>query len=207
MSVDALVSFTGLGLRRLVLTMALALAVLGVADYFWQRRRHEQSIKMSRQEVKEEARESEGDPQVRARFRRAHRELAGRRMLAEVKHADVVLTNPTHYAIALRYRAEEMVAPQVIAKGAGELAQKIKDAARSAGVPIVSGARWRGPSTAPSRSAPRYRRPSTAPSPRSSPTSTRCVARPRKGRPSRWPTPPSPSARPSCAPPGLPPGR
>ena len=58
-------------------------------------------------------------------------------MLAEVKRADVVLTNPVHYAIALRYRPEEMVAPQVIAKGAGELAQKIKDAARSAGVPIV----------------------------------------------------------------------
>jgi flagellar biosynthetic protein FlhB len=137
MSVDALFAFTGEGLRRLILTMALALAALGAADYFWQRRRHEQSLKMSRQEVKEEARESEGDPQVRARFRRAHRELAGRRMLAEVKNADVVLTNPTHYAIALRYRADEMVAPQVIAKGAGELAQKIKEAARSAGVPIV----------------------------------------------------------------------
>ena len=137
MSVDALFAFTGGGLHRLVLTMALALAALGAADYFWQRRRHEQSLKMSRHEVKEEARESEGDPQVRARFRRAHRELAGRRMLAEVKQADVVLTNPVHYAIALRYRADEMAAPQVIAKGAGELAQKIKEAARSAGVPIV----------------------------------------------------------------------
>jgi flagellar biosynthetic protein FlhB len=137
MSVDALFAFTGHGLRRLVLTMALALAVLGAADYLWQRRRHEQNLKMSRHEVKEESRETEGDPHIRARFRRAHRELAGRRMLAEVKRADVILTNPVHYAIALRYRAGEMTAPQVIAKGAGELAQKIKETARSAGVPIV----------------------------------------------------------------------
>jgi flagellar biosynthetic protein FlhB len=137
MSVEALLAFTGYGLRRLILTMALALAALGAADYFWQRRQHEQNLKMSRQEVKEESRETEGDPQTRARFRRAHREIAGRRMLAEVKRADVILTNPVHYAIALRYRAAEMVAPQVIAKGAGELAQKIKEAARSAGVPIV----------------------------------------------------------------------
>lgn len=137
MSVEALLAFTGDGLRRLILTMALALAALGAADYFWQRRQHEQNLKMSRQEVKEEARETEGDPHTRARFRRAHREIAGRRMLAEVKNADVILTNPVHYAIALRYRAAEMGAPQVIAKGAGELAQKIKEAARSAGVPIV----------------------------------------------------------------------
>src|SRR5204863_1972367 len=71
------------------------------------------------------------------RFRGAHREIARRRMLTEVKRADVVLTNPVHVAVALRYRAGEATAPQVLAKGAGELAQKIKDAARAAGVPIV----------------------------------------------------------------------
>jgi flagellar biosynthetic protein FlhB len=137
MTLDEIMSFTGLGLRRLFLAMAVALAVLGVADYVWQRWRHEQSLRMTRQEVKEEQKESEGDPQVRMRFRRAHREIARRRMLADVRGADVVLTNPIHVAVALRYRAAEMAAPRVVAKGAGELAQKIKDAARSAGIPIV----------------------------------------------------------------------
>jgi flagellar biosynthetic protein FlhB len=132
-----ILGFTGDGLRRLFLAMAVALAVLGALDYLWQRWRYEQSLKMTRQELRDEHKESEGDPQIRARFKRAHREIAKRRMLAEVRRADVVLTNPIHVAVALRYRAEEMRAPCVVAKGAGELAQKIKDAARSAGVPIV----------------------------------------------------------------------
>jgi flagellar biosynthetic protein FlhB len=137
MSLDALLVFTGLHMRRLLLTMAVALGALGALDYLWQRRQHEENLRMSRQEVKEEHRETEGDPQIRARFRRAHREISRRRMLAEVRHADVVLTNPVHVAVALQYRAADMAAPRVIAKGADELAQKIKDAARSAGIPIV----------------------------------------------------------------------
>jgi flagellar biosynthetic protein FlhB len=87
--------------------------------------------------VKEEAKASEGDPQTRMRFKRAHRELSKRRMLAEVPKADVVLTNPIHFAVALRYRPAEGGAPRVVAKGAGELAAKIKETARKAGVPIV----------------------------------------------------------------------
>src|SRR5207253_3172285 len=110
-----LLGFTGAGLRRLFLTMAVALAVLGGLDYLWQRRRHEQSLKMSRHEVKEEHKETEGNPQVKTRFRRAHREIARRRMLTEVKRADVVLTNPVHVAVALRYRASETAAPHVLA--------------------------------------------------------------------------------------------
>jgi flagellar biosynthetic protein FlhB len=99
--------------------------------------RHEQSLKMSRYELREELKQSEGDPQVRMRFRRAHREIAKRRMLGEVARADVVLTNPVHVAVALRYRPEESAAPRVVAKGADALAARIKDAARAAGVPIV----------------------------------------------------------------------
>jgi flagellar biosynthetic protein FlhB len=137
MTPAALLAFTGTGLRRLLLAMALVLAALGGLDWLWQRWRHERDLRMSRQEVKEEQKETDGDPQVRARFRRAHREIARRHMLSEVKHADVVLTNPVHVAVALRYRAAEAAAPEVVAKGAGELAQKIKDAARRAGVPIV----------------------------------------------------------------------
>ena len=137
MSPVEIFAFAGGSLRRLFLVMAVALAVLSAADYAFQRWRHEQSLRMSRHEVKEEAKESEGNPQVKGRFRRAHREIAKRRMLSEVKRADVVLTNPTHYAVALRYRPEEGGAPKVLAKGAGELAQKIKETARAAGVPIV----------------------------------------------------------------------
>ena len=137
MSPAEILAFTGGGLRRLFLVMALALGVLGAADYLFQRWRYEQSLRMSRHEVKEEAKESEGNPEVKGRFRRAHREIAKRRMLSEVKRADVILTNPIHVAVALRYRADEMGAPRVLAKGAGEIAQKIKEAARAAGVPIV----------------------------------------------------------------------
>jgi flagellar biosynthetic protein FlhB len=119
---------------------------------------------MSKHEVKEEQGLAEGDPQIKMRFKRAHREVAKRRMLTEVKRADVVLTNPTHYAVALRYRPEEMVAPRVVAKGAGELAAKIKDEARRAGVPIVE---RRALARALFRSVPLGGAPTTARSPRS----------------------------------------
>jgi flagellar biosynthetic protein FlhB len=137
MTADQLLLFAGDGMFRLLWVMAFALGLIGALDYIWARWRHEQSIKMSRQEIKDELREADGDPQIKARFRRSHREIAKRRMLTEVKTADVVLVNPIHVAVALRYRAVEMRAPIVVAKGAGELCEKIKDAARTAGVPIV----------------------------------------------------------------------
>jgi flagellar biosynthetic protein FlhB len=137
MGLPEILAFTGNGLRKLVLVMALPLIGIGATDYAFQRWRFERSIKMSRQEVKQEHKESEGDPQIRGRFRRAHRELSKRRMLADVKRADVVLTNPTHVAVALRYRPDEGGAPKVLAKGADEVALRIREAARSAGVPIV----------------------------------------------------------------------
>jgi flagellar biosynthetic protein FlhB len=129
--------FAGLGTRRTLGWVAGALAVLAALDYLFQRRRHEQTLRMTRQEVKEEHKETEGDPQIRTRFRRVHREISRRRMLAAVPTADVVLTNPVHVAVALRYAAGTMRAPQVVAKGADELAERIKAVARTAGVPIV----------------------------------------------------------------------
>lgn len=132
-----ILTVAGTGLAHLLLVAAIALGVLGAIDYAWQRWRFEQGLRMSRHEVKEEHRETEGDPQIRGRFRRAHRELSKRRMLAEVARADVVLTNPVHVAVALRYRGTEGAAPRVLAKGAGELCERIKEAARTAGVPIV----------------------------------------------------------------------
>ena len=92
---------------------------------------------MTKHEVKEEHKQMEGDPQIRARQRQRQREMAMRRMMAEVPKADVVITNPTHYAIALRYEAEYMDAPMVVAKGVDFMAQRIKKVARESGVTIV----------------------------------------------------------------------
>lgn len=137
MPLEDILALCGAGVRKLLLVMVAPLAVLGASDWAFQRWQHERSLRMSRQEVKEEHKETEGNPQIRGRFRRAHREIAKRRMLNDVRQADVVLTNPTHVAVALRYRPDEMAAPRVLAKGADEMAARIKEAARKAGVPIV----------------------------------------------------------------------
>lgn len=122
---------------QLALSVAVTLAVLGVADYAWQRWRLEQSLRMSRQEVKEEVKREEGDPQVKQRIRKLQREKAQRRMMQDVPKATVVLTNPTHLAVALRYDRQTMTAPRVLAKGAGVLAARIVQLARRHGVPVV----------------------------------------------------------------------
>jgi flagellar biosynthetic protein FlhB len=117
--------------------VAVFLAFLALADFGFQKYRFLEQLKMTKQEVKEEYKELEGDPLVRARIRRIQRELARRRMMAEVPKADVVITNPTHYAVALSYKMESMEAPQVVAKGVGFLALKIKELAQQHNVPLV----------------------------------------------------------------------
>jgi len=117
--------------------VAVFLALLAIADYGFQKYRFLEQLKMTKQEVKEEYKELEGDPLVRARIRRIQRELARRRMMTEVPKADVVITNPTHYAVALSYKMESMEAPQVVAKGVGFLALKIKELAQQHNVPLV----------------------------------------------------------------------
>jgi flagellar biosynthetic protein FlhB len=111
--------------------------ILAVLDYFLQKRKFEQSIRMSQQEVKEEAKEIEGNPLIKSRIKSLQREMARRRMMAEVPKASVIITNPEHLAIALRYKEKEMSAPKVVAKGADLVAQKIKELARKHGVPII----------------------------------------------------------------------
>ncbi len=96
-----------------------------------------QSLKMTRQEVKDEVRQNEGSGEVKGRIRRLQREMSKRRMLRDVPRATVVITNPTHFAIALEYRRESMTAPRVLAKGADHLARKIRERALQHGVPIV----------------------------------------------------------------------
>jgi len=100
--------------------------LIGVADYFYQRWRFEKNIMQTKAEVKQDMKATEGNPQIRGRIRSIQREQARRRMMTRLKDADVIVTNPTHYAVALEYKPETMAAPRVVAKGQGWLAQKIK---------------------------------------------------------------------------------
>jgi flagellar biosynthetic protein FlhB len=129
-------TFGGLSLT-LLWRIGLAHAGLAALDYGYQRWAHQRTLRMTREEVRDEVRQSEGDPAVRARFRSLHRQYAMRRMMAAVPTADVVITNPTRLAIALKYDAGSMKAPRVVAKGARLVAQRIRETARAAGVPLV----------------------------------------------------------------------
>jgi flagellar biosynthetic protein FlhB len=126
---------------QLALETALVIAggffVIGAADYFYQRLRHEQKLMMTRDEVKREHKEDEGDPHVRARLRRLQREAVEKRMIQDVPKATVVLTNPTHFAVAIRYDRFTMAAPLVIAKGSDRFARRIAEVARQHGIPVL----------------------------------------------------------------------
>lgn len=123
--------------RRLLWGAALVGLVLGAVDYFFVRRAWLARHRMSLDEVKREARESEGDPEVKAARRRAHQEALAGSMIAAVKDATVLIVNPTHLATALRYQEEESEAPTVIAHGEGDLARRLIEAAHAYGVPVV----------------------------------------------------------------------
>lgn len=113
------------------------LVTLAAADYLYQRFAFERRIRMTRQEVRDDLRQSEGDPMVKLRLRQRQREFARRRMMEDVKRADVVVTNPAHLAVALRYAAREMRAPKVVAKGQRLIAERIKEVAKENRIPIV----------------------------------------------------------------------
>jgi flagellar biosynthetic protein FlhB len=121
----------------LCIRICIALLVIGAADTIYQKRKFTHDLKMTKQEVKEERKQTEGSPEVRSRIRRIQFEMAAKRMLQEVPKANVVLVNPTHVAVALRYDAKTMEAPIMVAKGADHLSEKIKEIARAYGVPIV----------------------------------------------------------------------
>ncbi len=122
---------------RLLKRSLLALALVAAADYGLQRWRFTRSLRMTKQEVRDDYKLSEGNPEIKGRVRRVQREMARRRMLSAVKHATIVVTNPTEYAVALEYRRSEMAAPRVVAKGRNLLAVRIKTIAREHGVPTV----------------------------------------------------------------------
>jgi flagellar biosynthetic protein FlhB len=115
---------------------AVFLFVAGL-DYLRQRWQQKKDLMMTAQEVKEEAKERDGNPLIKSRIRSLQREMARRRMIEDVKKADVVVTNPTHFAVAIKYVPSEMSAPRIVAKGAGIIAEKIKEVARSHGVSVV----------------------------------------------------------------------
>ncbi len=110
------------------------LALIDVPFQLWQ---YNKKLRMSKEEVKREGKEQEGDPQIKARIRAMQREMARRRMMTEVPKADVVVTNPTHFSVALKYQADKMGAPVVVAKGRGETALKIREIARQHDVPLL----------------------------------------------------------------------
>jgi flagellar biosynthetic protein FlhB len=122
---------------RLLWRAGFALLAIGGLDFGIQKWRLTRSLKMTKQELKDEARSGEGNPEIKARVRRIQREMFRKRMLQAVPRATVVLTNPTHFAVALEYKRDKAAAPVVIAKGADLIAAKIREVAREHSIPIV----------------------------------------------------------------------
>jgi flagellar biosynthetic protein FlhB len=145
---SALISLSDMNLERILIYatrdggtfsawVIAAMAALAGLDYLFQHWRTDKKLRMSRQEIKQETREQEGDPILKAQVKSLRQKLARRRMMADVAKADVVITNPTEIAVALGYRAGEMSAPRVLGKGAGYVAEKIREIARAKSIPIV----------------------------------------------------------------------
>jgi flagellar biosynthetic protein FlhB len=137
LSINQLVAFAGEITIRLLGGVGVFMGVLAAGDYFFQRWQLEKQMRMTKQEVKEEHKSREGDPMIKARIRRIQREMANKRMMNDVPKADVVVTNPTHIACAIQYDPKAMAAPRLIAKGAGVIAEKIKEIARKNNVPVM----------------------------------------------------------------------
>ncbi len=141
MGLNAMLKVIGKVALLLGVRVSLAFLVLAAIDYAFQKWDYEKKLRMTKDEVKEERKQYEGDPLIKGRIRSVQRELARRRMMKEIPKADVIITNPTTLAVALRYDPEKMSAPQVVAKGARLLAQKIMELARKHNVPIVENRR------------------------------------------------------------------
>ncbi|SES67785.1 flagellar biosynthetic protein FlhB [Natronincola peptidivorans] len=115
----------------------VVLLVIAILDYYYQRYDYEKNLKMSKQEIKEEFKQTEGNPQIKSKIREKQRQISMRRMMQEVPKADVIITNPTHYAVAIQYNPKEFNAPKVLAKGQDLIAQNIKKIAADNDLPVV----------------------------------------------------------------------
>lgn len=134
--IEQIFSYFGAVTFKLFLIAGLFMLVLAGADYFFQRWQLEKEMMMTKQEIKEEHKSREGDPLIKARIRKIQREVASRKMMSAVPKGDVVITNPTHIAVVLKY-SENLPAPQLIAKGADLVAEKIKQIARDNNIPVI----------------------------------------------------------------------
>ncbi len=121
----------------LALRVASALLILAIMDFMYQKWQYKRGLRMSKEEVKEERKQSEGDPLIKGKVRSLQRQMAMKRMMSAVPRADVVVTNPTHYAVAIQYDSAAMKAPKVIAKGADLIAKRIKEIAKEHKIPLV----------------------------------------------------------------------
>jgi flagellar biosynthetic protein FlhB len=133
---SSLASFASM-LLLAAMALVVGVALIAGIDVPFQLWQYHSKMRMTKEELRQESKESEGDPQVKARLRRQQRELAKKRMMSEVPKADVVVTNPSHYAVALKYDSKNMSAPQVVAKGMNLIAQKIRELAEENGVPLI----------------------------------------------------------------------
>ncbi|MBF0109665.1 MAG: flagellar biosynthesis protein FlhB [Magnetococcales bacterium] len=127
----------GADVMHLLILVTIAFVGLAVVDFVYQQHDYVKNLRMTKQEVKDELKQMEGDPLIKGRIRQIQREMAQRRMMEEVPKADVVITNPTQYAVALLYKQGEMMAPKLIAKGRGRIAQRIREIAREHKVVLV----------------------------------------------------------------------
>ena len=135
--VSGIVEFMSVASVTVGLKVGLAFFIIAAADYAFQRFDFEKKLRMTKHEVKEEMKQSEGDPLIKGRIRTVQRQIAYRRMMQDVPKADVVVTNPTHFAVAIKYEMGKMTAPKVVAKGVDLIAQRIKTIAQENNVPIV----------------------------------------------------------------------
>ncbi|MEN6332132.1 MAG: flagellar biosynthesis protein FlhB [Smithella sp.] len=136
-SVWGIMTYFGRVCFKIILAATIVLVLLAILDYIYQRWEYEKSLRMTKQEIKDEYKNTEGDPLIKSRIRRLQREVAQKRMMAKVPKADVIITNPTHLAVAIQYNPENMMAPKVVAKGANIIAEKIREIAGENDIPIV----------------------------------------------------------------------
>jgi len=132
-----ILNFMGRLFLKLTFNIIVFLVILSVADFLWQKYQYTKKLKMSKQDIKDEYKQMEGDPKVKGKQKQIQFQWAMQRMMQEVPKADVIITNPTHYAVALKYEIKKMVSPKLLAKGKNLIAENIKKVARENGIPIV----------------------------------------------------------------------
>lgn len=122
---------------KLAMSIMMGLGVVALGDFAWEKHAYKEKLRMTKQQVKEEHKQQEGSPEIKQKIRAIQREMASKRMLADVPKADVIITNPTHISIVVRYDGETMVAPEIVGKGQDHLALKIREIAKAHDIPII----------------------------------------------------------------------